>query len=97
MLNRCMDCGVAFCHSTPGNGCPLGNRVPEFNELVHQGRWRQALDVLLSTNNFPEFTGRVCPAPCEGACVLGTPPTLTSPPLHVCEPSFWWANSNARA
>jgi len=68
---RCMDCGVAFCHHTPGSGCPLGNRIPEFNELVHQGRWKQALDVLLTTNNFPEFTGRVCPAPCEGACVLG--------------------------
>ena len=53
------------------SGCPLGNKIPEWNELVHQGRWREALDRLLETNNFPEFTGRVCPAPCEGACVLG--------------------------
>ena len=53
------------------SGCPLGNKIPEFNELVHQNRWREALDRLLETNNFPEFTGRVCPAPCEGSCVLG--------------------------
>jgi glutamate synthase (NADPH) small chain len=64
---RCMDCGVPFCH----NGCPLGNVVPEFNDAVHKGRWREAYDILSSTNNFPEFTGRVCPAPCESACVLG--------------------------
>lgn len=67
---RCMDCGTPFCHQD-NSGCPLGNKIPEFNELVHQGRWREALDRLLETNNFPEFTGRVCPAPCEGACVLG--------------------------
>jgi glutamate synthase (NADPH/NADH) len=67
---RCMDCGVPFCHQA-ASGCPLGNKIPEWNELVHRGQWRQALDSLLSTNNFPEFTGRVCPAPCEGACVLG--------------------------
>ncbi|XP_008798443.2 glutamate synthase 1 [NADH], chloroplastic [Phoenix dactylifera] len=67
---RCMDCGTPFCHQE-NSGCPLGNKVPEFNELVHQNRWREALDRLLETNNFPEFTGRVCPAPCEGACVLG--------------------------
>ncbi|GBG74300.1 hypothetical protein CBR_g18711 [Chara braunii] len=67
---RCMDCGTPFCHQ--GNsGCPLGNKIPEFNDLVHQNRWREALDRLLETNNFPEFTGRVCPAPCEGACTLG--------------------------
>ena len=53
------------------SGCPLGNKIPEFNELVHQNRWREAVDRLLETNNFPEFTGRVCPAPCEGSCVLG--------------------------
>ena len=53
------------------SGCPLGNKIPEFNELVYQNRWREALDRLLETNNFPEFTGRVCPAPCEGSCVLG--------------------------
>jgi glutamate synthase (NADH) len=65
-----MDCGVPFCHQT-ASGCPLGNKIPEFNDLVHKGRWREASDRLLETNNFPEFTGRVCPAPCEGACVLG--------------------------
>ncbi len=64
---RCMDCGIPFCH---GIGCPLGNRIPEFNDLVHQGRWREAADNLHSTNNFPEVTGRVCPAPCEPACSL---------------------------
>jgi glutamate synthase (NADPH/NADH) small chain len=64
---RCMDCGIPFCHQ----GCPLGNVIPDFNDLVYEARWREALDVLLATNNFPEFTGRVCPAPCEAACVLG--------------------------
>ena len=63
---RCMDCGVPFCH----NGCPLGNRIPEFNAAVAEGNWREAYDVLISTNNFPEFTGRICPAPCEASCVL---------------------------
>nr|QKY14997.1 glutamate synthase 1 [NADH] chloroplastic isoform X1 (GOSHI) [Polytomella parva] len=67
---RCMECGTPFCHQI-GSGCPLGNKIPEFNDLVHKGRWREALDRLLETNNFPEFTGRVCPAPCEGACCLG--------------------------
>eukprot|EP00798_Chlamydomonas_sp_ICE-L_P026060 gene26060-11762_t len=67
---RCMDCGTPFCQ-TNATGCPLGNKIPEFNELVHKGRWQEALDRLLETNNFPEFTGRVCPAPCEGSCVLG--------------------------
>lgn len=66
--NRCMDCGTPFCH---GCGCPLGNVVPEFNDAVYRKRWDAALDVLLTTNPFPEFTGRICPAPCEGACVLG--------------------------
>ena len=64
---RCMDCGVPFCHS----GCPLGNIIPDFNDAVHQGKWKEAYDILSSTNNFPEFTGRICPAPCEKACVLG--------------------------
>jgi len=64
---RCMDCGVPFCN----NGCPLGNVIPDWNDLVHRGRWRDALDRLHSTNNFPEFTGLICPAPCEAACVLG--------------------------
>eukprot|EP01025_Chloroclados_australasicus_P031120 TRINITY_DN3140_c1_g1_i4.p1 TRINITY_DN3140_c1_g1~~TRINITY_DN3140_c1_g1_i4.p1 ORF type:complete len:2248 (+),score=229.22 TRINITY_DN3140_c1_g1_i4:145-6744(+) len=67
---RCMECGTPFCHQT-ASGCPLGNKIPEWNDLVHKGRWREALDRLLETNNFPEFTGRVCPAPCEGSCVLG--------------------------
>ena len=65
--SRCMDCGIPFCHS----GCPLGNLIPDFNDLVFKGDWKKALDILHSTNNFPEFTGRLCPAPCEKACVLG--------------------------
>jgi NAD(P)H-dependent glutamate synthase small subunit len=73
---RCMDCGVPFCQSD--NGCPIDNLIPEWNDLVYQGRWREALDRLHRTNNFPEFTGRACPAPCEGACVLGiTDPAVT--------------------
>ncbi len=67
---RCMNCGTPFCHGS-STGCPLGNLVPEWNELVYYQRWKEALDLLLQTNCFPEFTGRVCPAPCEGACVLG--------------------------
>ena len=66
---RCMDCGVPFCQSN--DGCPIYNLIPEWNDLVYRGQWRDALDRLHKTNNFPEFTGRVCPAPCEGACVLG--------------------------
>src|SRR5260221_2168372 len=66
---RCMDCGIPFCHGP--TGCPLGNIIPEWNDLVYKNRWRDALDMLFKTNNFPEFTGRVCPAPCEEACVLG--------------------------
>ena len=64
---RCMDCGIPFCH----NGCPLGNLIPEWNDLVFRDRWRDAIDRLHATNNFPEFTGRLCPAPCEASCVLG--------------------------
>src|SRR6202011_2113610 len=64
---RCMDCGIPFCHK----GCPLGNIIPDWNDLIYRGRWKDAIDRLHSTNNFPEFTGRVCPAPCEEACVLG--------------------------
>jgi glutamate synthase (NADPH/NADH) small chain len=64
---RCMDCGVPFCH----HGCPLGNIIPEFNDAVFQGNWKLAYEILISTNNFPEFTGRICPAPCEASCVLG--------------------------
>ena len=64
---RCMDCGVPFCHT----GCPVTNIIPDWNDFVYQGRWQDASKVLHSTNNFPEFTGRICPAPCESACVLG--------------------------
>ena len=74
---RCMDCGVPFCQSEMG--CPIDNLIPEWNDLVYQGRWREALDRLHETNNFPEFTGRTCPAPCEGACVLG----ITEPPVTI--------------
>ncbi|MEW8682143.1 MAG: FAD-dependent oxidoreductase, partial [Candidatus Thiodiazotropha endolucinida] len=63
---RCMDCGIPFCH----NGCPVNNIIPDWNDLVYRGDWRAAIDVLHSTNNFPEFTGRICPAPCEAACTL---------------------------
>ena len=73
---RCMDCGVPFCQSN--TGCPIDNLIPEWNDLVYQGRWKDALARLHKTNNFPEFTGRACPAPCEGACVLGiTDPAVT--------------------
>ena len=73
---RCMDCGVPFCQSD--DGCPVDNLIPEWNDLIYRGEWRAALDRLQATNNFPEFTGRVCPAPCEGACVLGiTEPAVT--------------------
>ena len=72
---RCMDCAVPFCHM----GCPLGNVIPEFNHQVYRGDWRQALEVLHSTNNFPEFTGRICPAPCEAACVL----SINSDPVTI--------------
>ena len=72
---RCMDCGVPFCHS----GCPLGNVIPEFNDAVYRERWDEAVQILLSTNPFPEFTGRICPAPCEAACVLG----INQPPVTI--------------
>ncbi len=72
---RCMDCGVPFCHS----GCPLGNVIPEFNDAVYNKEWKEAYDILSTTNNFPEFTGRICPAPCEGACVLG----INKPPVAI--------------
>ncbi|RYE07434.1 MAG: glutamate synthase, partial [Sphingobacteriaceae bacterium] len=65
--SRCMDCGIPFCHS----GCPLGNIIPEFNDAVYKKSWEEAYQILSTTNNFPEFTGRICPAPCESACVLG--------------------------
>eukprot|EP00972_Heterocapsa_arctica_P003527 525047-Heterocapsa_arctica.AAC.1 len=68
-----MDCGTPFCHqaTTDKSGCPLGNLIPEWNDLVRKGQWHEAWKRLMKTNNFPEFTGRVCPAPCEGSCVLG--------------------------
>ena len=72
---RCMDCGVPFCHS----GCPLGNLIPDFNDAVYNNQWKKALNILHSTNNFPEFTGRLCPAPCEAACVLG----IINPPVSI--------------
>lgn len=74
---RCMNCGVPFCHS----GCPLGNVIPEFNDAVYRKSWEEAYDILASTNNFPEFTGRICPAPCESACVLG----INQPPVAIEE------------
>jgi len=74
---RCMDCGVPFCQSS--NGCPVYNLIPEWNDLIYKNRWREALDRLHKTNNFPEFTGRVCPAPCEGSCVLG----IHEPPVTI--------------
>jgi glutamate synthase (NADPH/NADH) small chain len=81
---RCMDCGVPFCHtgklmSGGASGCPVNNLIPEWNDLVYRGLWREALDRLHKTNNFPEFTGRVCPAPCEGSCVLG----INAPPVTI--------------
>jgi glutamate synthase (NADPH/NADH) small chain len=81
---RCMDCGVPFCHtgkliSGMASGCPINNLIPEWNDLVYRGLWREALDRLHMTNNFPEFTGRVCPAPCEGSCVLG----INEPPVTI--------------
>ncbi len=82
--SRCMDCGIPFCHS----GCPLGNVIPEFNDAVYQGRWELAYQILSSTNNFPEFTGRICPAPCESACVLGinrSPVSIEEIEKHIVE------------
>ncbi|MCE2994462.1 MAG: glutamate synthase subunit beta [Cyclobacteriaceae bacterium] len=73
--SRCMDCGTPFCHS----GCPLGNIIPEFNDAVYQSNWKLAYEILVSTNNFPEFTGRICPAPCEASCVLG----INKPPVTI--------------
>jgi glutamate synthase (NADPH/NADH) small chain len=81
---RCMDCGIPFCHtgkliSGMASGCPINNLIPEWNDLVYRGLWKEALDRLHKTNNFPEFTGRVCPAPCEGSCVLG----INNPPVTI--------------
>ena len=81
---RCMDCGTPYCHtgmllSNMASGCPVNNLIPEWNDLVYHGRWREALERLHKTNTFPEFTGRVCPAPCEGSCVLG----VIEPPVTI--------------
>ncbi|HEX2606019.1 MAG TPA: glutamate synthase subunit beta, partial [Flavisolibacter sp.] len=84
---RCMDCGVPFCH----NGCPLGNLIPDFNDAVYREDWKEAYTILSSTNNFPEFTGRICPAPCESACVLGiNQPAITIEEIekHIIEIAF---------
>src|ERR1041385_606684 len=82
--SRCMDCGIPFCHtgtliSGMASGCPINNLIPEWNDLVYRGLWREALERLHKTNNFPDFTGRVCPAPCEGSCVLG----INAPPVTI--------------
>src|SRR6188508_1813204 len=84
---RCMDCGVPFCH----HGCPLGNLIPDWNDLVYRDSWRAAIERLHQTNNFPEFTGLLCPAPCEGSCVLGInkdPVTIKSIELGIVDRAF---------
>jgi len=84
---RCMDCGIPFCH----HGCPVGNIIPEFNDAVYRKSWKEAYDILISTNNFPEFTGRICPAPCETSCVLGiNQPAITIEEIekHIIEIAF---------
>ncbi len=86
--SRCMDCGIPFCH---GSGCPLGNVIPEWNDLVYNGYWQEAVDILMSKNNFPEFTGRICPAPCETACTVGLngePVTIRQIEVAVIEKAF---------
>ena len=93
---RCMDCGVPFCHtglliSGMASGCPINNLIPEWNDLIYRGHWRQALERLHRTNNFPEFTGRVCPAPCEGSCTLGiNDPPVTIKNIEVCIVERGW-------
>ena len=85
--SRCMDCGIPFCHQ----GCPLGNIIPDWNDLVYRGQWQDALYRLLATNNFPEFTGRICPAPCEGSCVLGInadPVTIKNIEVTIIDRAF---------
>jgi len=93
--SRCMDCGIPFCH----NGCPLGNLIPEWNDLVYRDRWRDAIDRLHATNNFPEFTGRLCPAPCEASCVLGInsdPVTIKQVEVEIIDNAFdeGWVHPN---
>ena len=92
---RCMDCGIPFCH----NGCPLGNLIPEWNDLVYRDRWRDAIERLHATNNFPEFTGRLCPAPCEASCVLGInsdPVTIKQVEVEIIDNAFdeGWVTPN---
>src|SRR5262245_53183036 len=85
--SRCMDCGIPFCHQ----GCPLGNIIPDWNDLVYRDRWDEAIRRLHATNNFPEFTGRICPAPCEGSCVLGInadPVTIKQVEVSIIERAF---------
>src|SRR6187549_3370794 len=84
---RCMDCGIPFCH----NGCPVNNLIPDWNDLVRRDRWRDALEMLHSTNNFPEFTGRICPAPCEASCTLNlddNPVTIKSIECEIADRSL---------
>lgn len=95
---RCMDCGIPFCH----NGCPLGNIIPDFNDAVYRNDWYSAYQILSSTNNFPEFTGRICPAPCEAACVLGInsdPVTIENIEKNIIEKAFenGWVSPNKTA
>ncbi|WP_432452873.1 glutamate synthase subunit beta [Agarivorans sp. QJM3NY_29] len=103
--SRCMDCGIPFCHSGDSAyaprvaGCPINNLIPEWNDLVYRGRWKDAIDRLHKTNNFPEFTGRVCPAPCEDSCVLGInapPVTIKSQEVNIIERAFkeGWVKPN---
>jgi glutamate synthase (NADPH) small chain len=87
---RCMDCGIPFCQS----GCPVNNIIPDWNDLVYRGDWKNAIDNLHSTNNFPEFTGRVCPAPCEAACTLNI---NNDPRWWVRAPPVWRLRSSWRA
>ncbi|HUR14097.1 MAG TPA: glutamate synthase subunit beta [Mycobacteriales bacterium] len=97
--SRCMDCGIPFCH----NGCPLGNLIPEWNDLVYKDDWREAIERLHATNNFPEFTGRLCPAPCEAACVLGInddPVTIKQVEVEISDRAFeegWVTPQSPRA
>ncbi|MGE4283763.1 MAG: glutamate synthase subunit beta, partial [Clostridia bacterium] len=93
---RCMDCGIPFCHSGMllngmVSGCPINNLIPEWNDLIYKGMWKEAVDRLLKTNNFPEFTGRVCPAPCEGSCTLGMlepAVTIKNIECHIIDKAF---------
>jgi glutamate synthase (NADPH) small chain len=93
---RCMDCGTPFCHigleiNGKAAGCPIHNLIPEWNDLVYRGKWKEALERLLKTNNFPEFTGRVCPAPCEGSCTVeltGEPVTIKNSERAIIDKGF---------